>query len=336
MFLVPDLVPVSGLDPAADASARFSAWADAFTAAGRHALGDAHDAWTADELRGLERDTTKHRPQVAAVEGGVVVGAAGLVAPLRDNTQVAWVYLATLPQHRRAGVGSVLLRWAEATAHDLGRTTLLAETHWLGPADADPEEGWALRRGFTPAQTVLRSDLDLAAGAPVEVPSPAPGYRLESHVDAMPDADLEDRAVLARRMSTDAPLGELDLEEEEWDAARVRAEDLKTAAMGRRVVSTYARHLASGRLVGFTTVQVPRDAPTLAYQQDTLVLSEHRGHGLGLALKQANLRALAAAVAEVRTVRTWNAVENAHMLAVNAAQGYRESGHLREWQKHLH
>ncbi len=332
MFLVLTLVPVSGVDPDPAAARLFDAWADVFAAAGRHALGDEHDAWSAEELRGLERDTTTLRPAVAAVEDGVVVGGGGLVVPRLENARVAWVHLATHPAHRRAGVGSALLRWAEEVARDHGRTVLVTETHWLGAVDADPEEGWADRRGFTPAQAVLRSDLEL--GPPAPAPAVAAGYRLESHLDGMPDADLEDRALLMRRMSTDAPLGALDLEEEQWDAARVRAEHVRAAGMGRRVVTTVVRHLESGRLVGFTTVQVPREAPVLAYQQDTLVLREHRGHGLGLALKQANLGVLAQ-VPDVRRVRTWNAVENAHMLAVNAAMGFRPSGYLREWQKHL-
>jgi GNAT superfamily N-acetyltransferase len=105
--------------------------------------------------------------------------------------------------------------------------------------------------------------------------------------------------------------------------------------MGRRVVSSFARDLGSGRLVGYTSIQVPGHAPALAFQHDTLVIREHRGHGLGLALKLANLRVLAERLPEVRTVRTWNAAENAHMLAVNTAMGFRPSGRLRTWQRHL-
>ena len=78
---------------------------------------------------------------------------------------------------------------------------------------------------------------------------------------------------------------------------------------------------------------MPASSPRLAYHQDTLVLREHRGHGLGLVLKLANVPVLRRAFPEVRTVRTWNAVENAHMLAVNDAMGYVTSGFLREWQK---
>lgn len=42
-------------------------------------------------------------------------------------------------------------------------------------------------------------------------------------------------------------------------------------------------------MVGFTQVEGPRETPTLAYQQDTLVLREARGHGLGLTHRVAGL-----------------------------------------------
>ncbi|KRE62056.1 GNAT family N-acetyltransferase [Nostocoides sp. Soil756] len=327
------LVPVSGLDTDPEGIARFDAWAAVLADVARHDQGEDHDAWSAAELRGLEASASKRRVQVLAVEDREPVGAAGVIAPLLDNEHSAQVFVAVLPAHRRRGVGGRLARWAEDEARALRRSILHAETQ-SGPGSDDPYVPWLVRRGFAPAQTVLRADLDVR-GAVLPVLSTAAGYRLETHVDRMPDADLADRALLARRMSTDAPLGDLDLSEEAWDEQRIRGEDERTRAMGRRIVSTFARDLGTGRLVGYTTVQVPEHAPRLAFQHDTLVLREHRGHGLGLALKVANLRALGDAVPEVRTVRTWNAAENAHMLAVNAAMGFRPSGVLRQWQRHL-
>lgn len=335
MFHMVDLVPVSGLDLEPAAAARFGQWASVLGVAAHHDLGGDDDAWTADELRALEGSTTTRRLQVLAVDEGSHVGAAGLILPLRDNEHAASVFVAVHPAHRRRGVGGALLGWVEDHARADGRTVASAETQWVGGPDDDLHGEWAAARGYLAAQTVLRSDLDVVAPAGAD-PTVPDGYRLETHVDDMPGADLADRALLARRMSTDAPLGELELGEEEWDEERVRGEDERTRAMGRRVVATYVRHLSSGRLVGFTRVEVPRDAPALGYQQDTLVLREHRGHGLGLALKLANHRALAEALPGVLRVRTWNAVENIHMLAVNTALGFRPSGYTREWQKHLH
>lgn len=333
MFLVTDLVPVSGLDTDPEDAARFDTWARVLADAAHHDQGQDHDAWTAEELRALEASPSKTRLQVLAVDDGQPVGAAGVIAPLLDNESTALVFASVLPGHRRRGVGDRLAGWVGETARSLGRTTLHTETQWGADTDEDPHGPWVERHGFAPAQTVLRSDLAVRDAVLPDAEA-APGYRLETHVDAMPEADLADRATLARRMSTDAPLGDLELSEEEWDEDRVRGEDERTRAMGRRVVSTFVRDLASGRLVGYTSIQVPRDAPALAFQHDTLVLREHRGHGLGLALKAATLRALADAVPEVATVRTWNAADNAPMLAVNVAMGFRPSGRMRQWQAH--
>lgn len=312
--------------------ALFDAFAEVFHAATRHDLGD-DDAWTADELRAVDADLSKRRVRLAVLDGDLVCGAAELILPVRDNLRGAYVELAVRPGHRRRGIGTRLLEAVERVAADSGRTSIMGETAWLPEsAEEDPSGHFARRHGYAPAQTVRRSDYPVPQADPVVPPAPQ-GYAVETHAGTPPEADLADRAWLARRMSTDAPLGDLDIEEEDWDEERVRALDERLSGMGRGRVGAFARHLDSGRLVGFSEIQVPATSKTLAYHQDTLVLREHRGHGLGLLLKLANVPVLRAAFPDVRTVRTWNAVENAHMLAVNDAMGYATSGFVREWQK---
>ena len=153
--------------------------------------------------------------------------------------------------------------------------------------------------------------------------------------DTLPEEWLDDRAVLARRISTDAPMGDLDLEEENWDAGRVREQWARSRAQGRRSVESVARHLESGRLVGFTDLQISAATPHLAYQSDTIVLREHRGHRLGVAMKLANLAALQRDQPQVRTIRTWNARSNEPMLRVNREIGFVVTGYMHEWQKQV-
>lgn len=62
-------------------------------------------------------------------------------------------------------------------------------------------------------------------------------------------------------------------------------------------------------------------------QLDTLVLAELRRHRLGVLIKIANLRALAAILPAPQLVYTFNAEENRHMLDVNEAVGFRAVGH---------
>ena len=113
----------------------------------------------------------------------------------------------------------------------------------------------------------------------------------------------------------------------------MRALEASLAAQNRAKVTTAARHDASGRLVGFTEVAIPLGAPESSWQHDTLVMREHRGHGLGFAMKLANFFAVHERHPEVRRINTWNAQENAPMIAVNEDLGFRVEAHSTEWHR---
>lgn len=316
----------------------FDDWAGVFAADGRHLFGPDHTAYSADELREMGRSTARPRISWAAVDdAGTVVGASALVMPQHDNRSQAMVLVIVHPDHRRRGVGTALLQHSESAARDHGRSVFLAETQWRVGAQDESGEEFAARHGYAGAQTVLRSSLALPADrarleAAVEGGG-ADGYVVQTCWDGIPDAWLAGRAELSRRMSTDIPMGDLQLEEESWDEERVRDDYQRIAAVGRRVVDAYAVHEATGELVGYTQVQVPRARPEVGFQQDTLVMREHRGHGLGLRMKAAGTLALMEELPATRSVRTWNADDNAPMLAVNHALGYVHDAMTREWQK---
>ena len=316
----------------------FDDWAEVFAADGRHLFGADHTARSADELREMGRSTDRHRiPWAAVDDAGTVVGAAGLVMPQHDNLSQALVLVVVHPDHRRRGVGTVLLDHAEAAARDHGRSVFLAETQWPVGARDECGEDFAAAHGYAVAQTVLRSSLSLPADrARLEAAlagDEPDGYVVQTCWDGIPDAWLAGRAELSRRMSTDIPMGDLQLEEESWDAERVRADYEGIAAIGRRVVDTYAVHEATGELVGYTQVQLPRSQPEVGFQHDTLVKREHRGHRLGLRMKAASTLALMQESPATTSVRTWNADDNAAMLRVNHALGYVHDAMMREWQK---
>jgi hypothetical protein len=68
-----------------------------------------------------------------------------------------------------------------------------------------------------------------------------------------------------------------------------------------------------------------------AYQWDTIVLRDHRGHRLGMLAKVINLRMLLREVPEARRVVAWNAESNTHMVAINDAIGFQPVERLAEW-----
>lgn len=291
-----------------------------------------------------------------------VVGALLLRAPQASNTHVTDSTVMVHPEHRGRGVGSALLAEAEARTRALGRRLMLLETdHGLEPpaddpdvlapptgsgriARTDPVARFAQRHGLVLEQAERYSVLPLpvppdrldALDAQARAAA-GPDYRVTTWQDRCPDQWVDQLAVLQTRMSTDAPRGGLEdqIEEDPWDAARVRAAEASVVASGHGALVAAAVHVPSGTLAGFTELRHPLRAPGVVFQESTLVLREHRGHRLGLLVKVANLRRLAEVRPAARRVHTWNAEENGFMLRINVALGFRPTGVGGTWSRAL-
>ncbi|UNX55052.1 GNAT family N-acetyltransferase [Georgenia sp. TF02-10] len=289
-----------------------------------------------------------------------VLGGCWLVLPRTDNTHLAHGDLVVRPGARGRGVGTALWRAVEDLVRGAGRTTV---TTWTShttepPADApdaltaptgvgrlstaDPAVRFALAHSFVLEQTERQSTLDLPVPAAALVrwragaqAAAGPDYRVVQWQDRTPDRWLDAVADLQQHMSVDAPSAGVDFQQEVWDAARVRDRDEQTARVGRRYVLTAAEHVPTGELVAFTQMVLPQARPEVAYQEDTLVRADHRGHRLGLLVKAANLQLLAEVQPAARRVHTWNAGENAHMLAINTELGFRPASIEGAWQRRL-
>ena len=317
----------------------FPAWCAVWTASGLAERPDDPPQQAGDHVAlgrqlvapGGSRDGT----HVAALRDGQTVGALRLVLPMQDNPTVASLDLAVHPAHRRTGTGAALLAEAERLAAARGRTTLLVEVDEPGPGA--PGRAFALRHGFRCDLVETRRDLLLPvdeqrlAALEAEARRASRGYELVTWRDRTPEPLLAGRALLEQRMTTDAPHGDLPVEEQHWDGARVREYEQVHLDRGRTVLSAGAVH--DGRLVAFTDLHVPLAHPERANQAGTLVLREHRGHRLGALVKTAVLRELAAALPAVRRVSTYNAEDNAPMVAVNDALGFVPAGHLSSWSR---
>ncbi|VTR75652.1 GNAT family N-acetyltransferase [Cellulomonas hominis] len=288
-----------------------------------------------------------------------VLGYAALNLPRQDNTHTAYVQVDVRPEHRGRGVGSALHDLALATAREHGRTTVTAATDQASEPEAgpgtvvpgtgtgrvratDPGVAFLLHRGWQLEQVERRSMLDvpvppiaLATHADAAARAAGPDYRVVTWERRCPDEWVDHFAHLQTRMSTDVPLGGLDLREDAWDAARVRAAEEQYAARGMTYRVAAAVHEPTGALVAYTALVSRPDTDAYVYQDDTLVLREHRGHRLGMLVKTANLARLAQVQPGARRVGTWNAEENAHMLAINVALGFRPAGGSGEWQRRL-
>jgi len=267
------------------------------------------------------------------------------VAPLAENTYwgaridgrlVGWATLALLsgvnaglghvdvkvrPDHRRQGVGAETLRAAAAHAAEHGRGVLVGMP--VKPDSAGAH--WVRRLGFRPTRHVVIQRLDVrgdTAGKVWDAPV-APGYRLVQWSAAAPEELIASYAV-ARQAIADAPSGSsVYRDDQEWTPESIRKEEREHSAAGVDFRVAVVVDETDGTVAGLTNVLLREHNPQLGIQMATAVLSAHRGHGLGLALKGAMLRTLLEAWPELERIHTSNAADNEHMLAVNRALGYR-------------
>lgn len=290
-------------------------------------------AWLPMEKRiNLTDDEYGTRIALLARDGdGSGVGAGWIVMPLLDNTQMGFVEACVLPEHRRRGHGSVVLEALIDIARANGRSTAFAEPVWQVDADGDAGRWFAQARGFELDFMDAVRELPLPADLPPLVVDPA--YTLETWRGPCPEEWLDQYADLRRILTEEAPSGDAGLENEHWDAARVRKDEADLIRVGRQMQVVVAR-ATSGELAGHTQLAFPSDGLEV-YQWDTLVRPEHRGHGLGLALKIRAMQASADLLEGRRRVTTYNAASNTYMIAVNECLGFRQTAWAGEFVRPL-
>ncbi|MEV1130125.1 GNAT family N-acetyltransferase [Agromyces sp. NPDC049794] len=320
--------------------------------------GHDHFADTAERLLAVHRNGTRRgHAFLAAWDGPTMVGRSGLSWERDDGAETIELTLGVLPSHRRRGIGSLLLAAVEEIARELGRSTVVGysdhpddDSALRGPGlrapDGDavlaasvPAAGFAAAHGYALGQLERVSSLALdgraddfrAALDARSARAQSLGYRLVHWTDHVPDDLIEAYAAARARMALDVPAGGLTIDEEQWDAARVREHESAEVG-GDAGLLVAAAVTDDGDLAGYTELVLPRGRE-FVYQFDTLVAGPHRGHGLGLLLKLANLVRLGEIAPERSVVYTWNADENAHMLAINIELGFRRCGLEAVWQR---
>ena len=261
--------------------------------------------------------------QYLAVDDETPVGHLELFLPQLDNLANVIVELFVHPDHRRRGAGRALLTFATR------RTTELGRRHLIGEAVA--ADAFAKAAGAIPALVEIRSRLDVTGPLPDHSPAAA-GYRLVRWTDEAPAELLDDLGYLDSRLNEDAPTGDLAVESEKVDAARVRAAEETLRLRRRTTFHTGAVHEDSGRLVAWTMIASENDTGWHAWQNITIVDPDHRGHGLGLTIKNHNLRYARTARPGLRAIDTSNAEENEHMIRINRAMGFRPVDRWTQWQ----
>lgn len=288
--------------------------------------------WLPPELQVvLAGDEYVRTDVVQARDGDVVVAVGWAELPERDNTEVAFIEIAVPPEYRRRGYGTAVLDWLGSRAAEDGRSTMLAETTRPCDDETGPGREFALARGFVFDTINAQRELTLPADpAPAD---PRDGYTLAAWRGDIPPQWLDEYAALRSLLNQEAPSGEFELENEFWDADRLRLE-VDQWWRQHRVAQTVAAVAPDGTLAGHTQLVFPKNSGEV-YQWDTLVLPDHRGHGLGLALKRQAMIEAADLLADRTRILTWNDMRNDPMIAVNEELGYRLTAWSDQWTKPL-
>jgi GNAT superfamily N-acetyltransferase len=273
---------------------------------------------------------------LVARRGDSVVGHASFWIGEWDNTDLAWFDIVVHPQARRSGVGSSLVDALRDLTRQTGRTKVGADG-W----DAESTYAFAAAHGFEKKSQAINRRQFLAEVDPAfveklyaEAAELAADYELLRIAGPTPD-DLMDKVAVMTAAINDAPLDDLDIEDEVFPPERVRNYENATLARGQRLYRLVAQHRGTGELAGHTIVAVEDERPVIGHHHDTSVVGSHRGHRLGLLLKAGMLLWLAEAEPQLETVDTWNAESNDHMIAVNEQLGYRVMGRGLQFQRPL-
>ena len=307
----------------------------------------------AEELPHFHNPHEPHRMLVARVEGEIVARAL-YETHIGEEADSAWITVEVLPDFRGRGIGTALSDAVETMARDDGKAKTLVYSPiadvpgerlpsptGFGSISVTDDVRFLQKRGYSFEQVERMSRLALPVpGLETRVSEAegvsGPDYRLHFWVGSTPPEWREDLAVLATRMSTDAPSAGLEEPEDVWTVERIIETDERNAATNPRPrVVAAVEHVPSGHLAGYTVLSVPAEQHRPVDQYATIVMREHRGHRLGMLLKVGNLAHLERVAPGHPSVITFNAEENRHMLDVNEAVGFVAMANESAWRKDL-
>lgn len=276
--------------------------------------------------------------RVIANLDGEPAGYLMLRLPTLDNLENAEAEIWVVPERRRRGVGTALYTYAADRLRALGRKRVIGETVDGRPGGSE----FCAAVGASAALSETRSRLDVTTvdrgsfdAMLAEAWTHAEGYRTLRWQGMPPEEYIADLAYLDGRMVSDAPMGDLDWEQELVDADRIREGERRRLARGIERFHTGAIHVASDKMVGFSSLGGEKEITTHMWQSNTIVDPEHRGHRLGTIVKLENFAFALAHRPGTIAIDTFNATSNEYMLAINRAMGFRPAGAWTQWQKTL-
>ncbi|GAB3599543.1 GNAT family N-acetyltransferase [Microbacterium tumbae] len=354
-FLISDLV-IPATPDAADAAEFLAMVRLGNLQAALDAGIDDHAETAEEQLPDWHEQTDRTCRGLVARAEEEIVGAAVVILPNEEGATSGTLDLMIAPEHWGTGVEQELLEHAESAARRAGRASLQSWTlHPATPSErmATPGTGWGAiaptrlsdllaENGYALEQVERHSILPMDGSLDLvermlatAIAHAGADYRVVEWTLPTPASLRAGYADVISRMATDVPSGDLDIDEEAWDEARIVRRDARFADAGRTVSVAAVEHVPSGRLVAYNELVIGSDPAGITHQFGTLVVKEHRGRRLGTIVKCANLLRWHSIAPGSPRVSTFNAEENRPMLDINEAIGFVPASFAGAWQKRL-
>jgi GNAT superfamily N-acetyltransferase len=255
----------------------------------------------------------------AFLENNAIVGF-GVVSHVTDmfHPYKFWVELLVDPMSQGRGVGAVIFERLDGELKKLN-----AMTAWAGSKENLPRlTGFYQRRGFEQKQIAWESRLDVTTvdlarfrEYPEKVQSQ--GIILTTLAEARREGQesLKNLHELVQLVSADmpSPASFTPTSYEQWEAFELKSPSL--------LPEGYMIAKDGSKYVGLSTVWRIDKEPRSLVQGNTGVRREYRGRGIAVALKLGVIDF--ARRNGYEKVKTWNASDNAPMLAVNTKLGFK-------------
>lgn len=287
-------------------------------------------------------DTERHR--FIAIDSDVVVAYASISYDLiGNNTRFARLTIRTLREYRRHGYAKALAKYIQqyipnqiqyfsfTVKHSEESRVFEAYLQKIGAKSVLPDRMSASHiTEFDPAniQEIAQQELTKTKNRGFEIIE-VEEYKFEQH-----NINYAKYLKVLERIWNDMPRDEASFDDEIISEEQHKSYLQNRHKIGALSWTFVAKHIISGKIVGLTESVIQTQHREVAYQDDTGVLAEFRGNGLGLALKYQMLNKL---LHDPRSqhVEYWithNAHSNTPMLRINEVLHYKPLNTYNEYE----
>lgn len=255
---------------------------------------------------------------VGAWDGAILLGFAASMTS-DDVPDTTWILVWVHPEHQGLGLGTALERAAE---RDSPPSTARFVTSVYRPtleSIAALAQRFLTPLGYSVATTETVVELDVVS-ADLTPPPAVDDYAVYTYVDGVPERFREQVGQIKGLVDAEAPNGALGWGETAVSAAEYAQEIDLWKAQGFTAIESIATD-AHGDVAAWTCLVSFGAGARPADIEGTLVLTQHRGRGLGAAVKLACLQR-AKELGSIRHVRTSSDDQNIWMRAINDSIGF--------------